>query len=161
MFTAAISAAASPGPRNLSSGSTAKACALTPKPSTQIPMAGPIATPALVAAETHPSDLARSSGFVASATYAWTTPTVPPPAPCTRRQRSSSSSECAKAKTTYASTDAPSPIISAGRRPILSDTRPQKGALTSCATAKVVRSSDTATPTPPRPTASSAVQSGP
>ena len=34
------------------------------------PITGPIATPALVAAESQPSAFVRSSGFVASATYA-------------------------------------------------------------------------------------------
>jgi hypothetical protein len=64
------------------------------------PSTGPIATPAFVAAESQPSAFARSSGAVASATYAWMTLTVPPPAPCTSREMNSSASECAKPKMT-------------------------------------------------------------
>src|SRR5262245_3538707 len=43
------------------------------------PRAGPTTAPKLVTAESQPRDLVRSSGLLASATYAWTTPMVPPP----------------------------------------------------------------------------------
>src|SRR6266540_3843036 len=56
-----------------------------PKVRATEPMAGPIITPALVAAEIYPSALARSDGAIVSATYAWATPVVPPPSPCTTR----------------------------------------------------------------------------
>src|SRR6185437_16976279 len=54
------------------------------------PKSGPSTTPRLVAAESHPSPLARFFGSTLSATYAWITPVVPPPAPCTSRDTSSS-----------------------------------------------------------------------
>jgi hypothetical protein len=64
------------------------------------PSAGPIATPALVAAEIQPRLFARCSGSVASATYAWITPVVPPPAPCTTLERRRSQRLVEYAKTT-------------------------------------------------------------
>src|SRR5690349_16591232 len=81
------------------------------------PSAGPSATPAFVAADSQPRALARSSGPTESATYAWITLTVPPPAPCTRRDRNSSQSDVAKPKMTYAIADADRPMSNAGRRP--------------------------------------------
>ena len=45
------------------------------------PNAGPATAPRLVTAESQPRLLVRSSGAEASATYACTTPMVPPPAP--------------------------------------------------------------------------------
>src|SRR6266480_4906148 len=53
-------------------------------------MNGPMTTPALVAAEIHPSALARSPGAIVSATYACATPVVPPPNPWTIREATSS-----------------------------------------------------------------------
>src|SRR5690349_20799959 len=53
----------------------------SPKFAANDPIAGPITTPRLVAAESHPSALARSWGAIVSATYAWATPVVPPPSP--------------------------------------------------------------------------------
>src|SRR6267378_1668117 len=43
------------------------------------PSAGPAMAPRLVTAESQPSPLTRSSGRLESATYACTTPMVPPP----------------------------------------------------------------------------------
>ena len=80
-------AAVSPGPRD-------------PRRNAADPSAGPIATPTLVAAESQPRALARLAGSTESATYAWMTPTVPPPAPCTSRESSSSQIELANANTT-------------------------------------------------------------
>src|SRR6185312_13402077 len=102
------------------------------KPCDHEPMAGPNTTPALVAADSQPNPLARLRGSTLSVTYAWITAVVPPPAPCTARDSSSSQYESAYAKTTYAIAEAPSPMRSAGLRPYRSDTRPQSGALTSC-----------------------------
>src|SRR4051812_29433602 len=68
MFRRQRVAAARPGPDR-------------PNRSEAEPIAGPIATPTLVAAESQPSALARFAGSTESATYAWITPTVPPPAP--------------------------------------------------------------------------------
>src|SRR3954453_20139378 len=82
-------AAARPGPRE-------------PNLSAADPSAGPIATPTLVAADNQPSALALLSGSTESATYAWITPTVPPPAPCTSRDNNSSQIVCANGKTTDA-----------------------------------------------------------
>ena len=45
------------------------------------PNAGPTTTPRLVAALSQPRLLARSLSRIESATYAWSTPTVPPPTP--------------------------------------------------------------------------------
>src|SRR5665213_491942 len=94
--------------------------------------AGPIATPAFVADDSQPSPRARCCGATLSATYAWITPVVPPPAPWMTRDTSSSQYESAYANTAYAIIDAPSPNNSAGFRPYLSDTFPHNGALTSC-----------------------------
>src|SRR5262245_20548533 len=52
------------------------------RPPTEIntdPRAGPTTAPKLVTAVSQPRDLVRSWGRLASATYAWTTPMVPPP----------------------------------------------------------------------------------
>ncbi|MDZ7592507.1 MAG: hypothetical protein U5L05_17900 [Rubrivivax sp.] len=135
--------------------------AACPHPAAAEPITGPIATPALVAAESQPSVFARSLGSVASATYAWITPTVPPPAPCTRREKKISSSELEKAKMMYAMPLAAMPTSRAGRRPRRSETRPHIGALTSCAMAKLETIRAITEPSPPIPTASSARQSGP
>ena len=64
--------------------------AACPKCAANDPIAGPTMTPAEVAAESQPSARARSAGSTVSATYAWATPVVPPPAPCTTRERKSS-----------------------------------------------------------------------
>ena len=61
-----------------------------PKWAADDPIAGPTITPAEVAAESQPRARARSPGAMVSATYAWATPVVPPPAPCTTRERKSS-----------------------------------------------------------------------
>src|SRR5918995_1638082 len=58
-----------------------------PKCAEKEPIAGPTMTPADVAAESQPSARARLAGSTVSATYAWATPVVPPPAPCTTRER--------------------------------------------------------------------------
>src|SRR5687768_7923169 len=100
-------------------------------------MIGPIAIPALVAADSHPSALARSLDFTVSVTYACATPVVPPPAPCTTRERRSAQIFDAKAKTRNAATDPASPIRSAGRRPYRSETLPQNGAERSWAIEKL------------------------
>ncbi len=84
-------------------------------------------TPALVAAESHPNALARSAGGMLSATYACTTPVVPPPSPCTNRERKSSQSEWANPNATYANAELASPTSSAGRRPYRSETCPHTG----------------------------------
>ncbi len=81
------------------------------------PMNGPMTTPALVAAEIHPSALARSAGAIVSATYACATPVVPPPNPCTMREANNIHRLVASPKMTYAKADALSPMIIAGRRP--------------------------------------------
>jgi len=81
------------------------------------PMAGPIITPALVAADSQPNALARSLGSMASPTYACATPVVPPPAPCTRRDNTSIHGVTAKANTRKPSAEAVNPTSSAGRRP--------------------------------------------
>ena len=64
------------------------------------PRTGPITTPRLVAAESHPSALARSCGAIVSATYACATPVVPPPNPWTKRDTNKSHSDPAKPKMT-------------------------------------------------------------
>ena len=64
------------------------------------PKAGPATAPRLVTAESQPRLLVRCSGGEASATYACTTPIVPPPNPCTRRDRRSTDSDPANAKMT-------------------------------------------------------------
>ena len=97
-------------------------------PAAKEPITGPIMMPADVAAESHPRARARSSGRTVSATYAWATPVVPPPAPWMMREANSSHTLVASPKTVYAAADAKSPISSAGRRPYRSDTRPQRGA---------------------------------
>jgi len=89
------------------------------------------------------------------------TPVVPPPAPWMIRDRKSSSSEFAKANPTYAIPLAAIPTSNAGRRPKRSDTRPQKGALTSWATANEETRSAMTAPSPPIPSASKSLQSGP
>src|SRR5512147_1443395 len=81
------------------------------------PNAGPIITPTFVAADSQPSPFARFLGSTASATYAWITPVVPPPAPWMARERRSIHTEVENANTMYAITDALSPIRSAGLRP--------------------------------------------
>ena len=88
-----------------------------PKLKAAEPMKGPITTPALVAADSQPSALARSLGSIVSATYACATPVVPPPNPCTMREANSIHKLVAKPKITYANADAPRPMIIAGRRP--------------------------------------------
>ena len=65
----------------------------------KVPRMGPTTTPADVAAESQPSARARSEGRTVSATYAWATPVVPPPAPWTKRDRNSSQSVSAKPNT--------------------------------------------------------------
>src|SRR5579862_2444798 len=87
-----------------------------------------MATPALVAAETQPSARARLFGSVESATYAWTTPTVPPPAPWTIREMKSMTREPAYANMTYETADAPRAMSNAGRRPYRSENLPHNGA---------------------------------
>ena len=64
------------------------------------PNAGPATAPRLVTAESQPRLFVRSSGDEASATYACTTPMVPPPAPCTSRESSRTHTDPAKAKMT-------------------------------------------------------------
>ena len=59
---------------------------------------------------------------------------MPPPVPCTMRHRNRSQTEFAKPKTQNAAADALRLTSSAGRRPYRSETRPQIGAETSCAT---------------------------
>src|SRR5713101_5972989 len=86
------------------------------------PIAGPIITPALVAADSQPSAFARSLGNIVSATYACATPVVPPPSPCTNREMKSSQTVGAKPNTRYAMAELPSPTSSAGRRPWRSET---------------------------------------
>src|SRR5690606_29464375 len=137
MFTVQSSAANRPG--------AGRPSCIVVEPST-----GPMVTPRLVAADSQPNARARSCGFVASATYAWITPTVPPPAPWITRDRSNSHTESANANTTYAIADAPSPIRSAGRRPYLSEKRPHNGALTSCATENAAIRTVTTNPLAPR-----------
>jgi hypothetical protein len=61
--------------------------------------------------------LIRSAGVDASATYAWTTPMVPPPSPWTIREISSAMTESAKPKIAYAPAVMTSPARIAGRRP--------------------------------------------
>src|SRR5206468_5376040 len=78
---------------------------------------GPTMTPALVAADSQPSALARSCGSMVSATYAWATPVVPPPRPCTKRDANSSQRALANPKMTYATADPVRPTNSTGRRP--------------------------------------------
>src|SRR5205085_12404309 len=95
------------------------------------PKAGPITAPALVAAESQPSPFARSSGLLVSATYACSTPTVPPPRPCTTRERSRIQIVPASPKTTYATAEISKPEMTAGRRPKRSETLPHVGALRS------------------------------
>ena len=97
------------------------------------PNAGPTTAPALVAEESQPNPFARSSGLLASATYACSTPTVPPPTPCTTRDSKRTHSVPASPKTTYANAEISKPVITAGRRPKRSETRPHVGALRSCA----------------------------
>src|SRR5687768_117831 len=63
------------------------------------PSSGPIITPTFVAAESHPNPFARFFGLTTSDTYAWMTPTVPPPAPWMMRETNSSQSESAYANT--------------------------------------------------------------
>src|SRR5919206_53525 len=120
MLIAQSVAAAIPGPRD-------------PNLSAADPSAGPIATPTFVAAESQPSAFARFCGSTESATYAWMTPTVPPPAPCTNRDNNNNQIELANAKTRYAIPAALRPTSNAGRRPYLSENRPQIGALINCA----------------------------
>src|SRR3989304_593702 len=74
MFTAAL-----PAPGTWGGGAAGGPGPRPPTPCTQEPITGPIATPAFVAAESQPSAFARSFGLVASAPYACTTPTGPPP----------------------------------------------------------------------------------
>src|SRR5439155_41194 len=57
--------------------------AISPQRAANEPSAGPTMTPKLVAADSHPSALARSCGAIVSATYACATPVVPPPSPRT------------------------------------------------------------------------------
>jgi hypothetical protein len=64
------------------------------------------------------------------------TPTVPPPAPCTIRDRNSSHNDSANPNTRYATPAALSAISRAGRRPNLSENLPHIGELRSCATVK-------------------------
>ena len=77
------------------------------------------------------------------------TPTVPPPAPCTMRERNRRNSESAYAKMMYAIAEAPRPIRRAGRRPYLSEKRPHIGALSSCAIANDAMSAPTTNPPAP------------
>src|SRR5438270_11995451 len=49
------------------------------------PTTGPINTPRLVAADSHPSALARSVRAIVAATYPSATPLAPPPHPCPER----------------------------------------------------------------------------
>src|SRR3989449_10703216 len=81
------------------------------------PTTGPMTTPRLVAADSHPNALARSWGAMVSATYACATPVVPPPRPWTKRDRNRSQREPANAKIPYAIADAVKPTKIAGRRP--------------------------------------------
>src|SRR5687768_17764255 len=87
MFTRQTAAAISPG-------------AWRPHVDAAEPISGPIITPTLVAADNHPSPFARFLGSTTSDTYAWMTPTVPPPAPWIMRETNSSQSESANANTT-------------------------------------------------------------
>src|SRR5579862_1746509 len=121
MLMRQITAASSPGP-----------CG--PSLADNEPIAGPPATPRFVAADSQPRAFARSLGAVSSATYAWMTPTVPPPMPVTMRDKNSIQIEPENAKMMYPNTDAKSAIRSAGRRPYLSEKRPQYGAESSVAT---------------------------
>ncbi len=81
------------------------------------PNAGPATAPRLVIAESQPRLLVRRSGGETSATYACTTPMVPPPMPCTTRVSSSAGTELAKAKRMYAVAVMSRPARIAGRRP--------------------------------------------
>src|SRR5436309_11666668 len=101
--------------------------AISPQRAANEPSAGPTMTPKLVAADSHPSALARSCGAIVSATYACATPVVPPPSPWTKRDTNSSHSEPANPKITYAIAEADTPTSRAGPRPQRSETRPQTG----------------------------------
>jgi hypothetical protein len=64
------------------------------------PKAGPATAPMLVTTESQPRLLVRCFGFDTSATYACTTPMVPPPVPWISRDTSSATIDPAKAKRT-------------------------------------------------------------
>src|SRR3954453_8273139 len=90
--------AAKPATSSASAAAPIPGAALPPKLIIADPNAGPATAPRLVTAESQPRLLVRSSGDDASATYACTTPIVPPPNPCTRRERSSTGTDPAKPK---------------------------------------------------------------
>src|SRR5689334_22035428 len=73
--------------------------AVWPQREAKDPITGPNIVPRFVAAEIHPSDRARSPAGTVSAMYACVTPVVPPPAPCTNRERNNSQTEFANPKT--------------------------------------------------------------
>src|SRR3954447_14468192 len=89
-----------PATRTASAAAPVPGAALPPRLIITDPNAGPATAPKLVTAESQPRLLVRSSGEDASATYACTTPIVPPPSPCTRRERSSTGTDPAKPKMT-------------------------------------------------------------
>ena len=62
-------------------------------------------------------------------------PVVPPPSPCTMRDRNNSHNLSASPNTRNAMAAPARPTSSTGRRPWRSDTRPHSGEATSCATA--------------------------
>ena len=76
------------------------------------------------------------------------TPTVPPPAPCTSRDSTSSHSDSAKPNSRNATDDAASATISAGLRPKRSEKRPHHGALSNCATVNETTTSPVSAPSP-------------
>ena len=100
-------------------------------------------TPALVAAVSQPRARVRWSGSTESETYAWITPVVPPPIPCTKRDTKRSASDrtwpgmraVSPKRTKAAAARSRLPRIT-GRRPRRSESRPHSGALVSWAKAK-------------------------
>src|SRR5207247_9032468 len=99
-------------------------------------MIGPMTTPALVAADSHPRAFARSAGAMVSATYACATPVAPPPAPWTARDANRSHSPFANPKIRDATPDPASPVISARRRQEGPETLPDSREATRCAADK-------------------------
>src|SRR5215203_1545071 len=80
-YDSARKRAAKPATRSASTAAPIPGAALPPMLIITDPNAGPATAPRLVTAESQPRLLVRSSGGEASATYACTTPIVPPPNP--------------------------------------------------------------------------------
>ena len=104
-------------------------------------MAGPKMKPRPKAAPTNPMPLARFSGVVESAMNACAVGMFAPAIPARMRAANSIASESARPKARYDTADPSRPARMIGRRPKMSDSRPQTGAKRNCISEKLVDSS--------------------